>query len=638
MASMDEVRRRLREVFGFDEFLEGQERVVDALLEGRSALAVFPTGGGKSLCYQLPALVLDGLTVVVSPLIALMKDQIDFLARHDVPAARLDSSLDAAEARRVLADLRAGRLKLLYVAPERLAGERFLQTLDGRPIALLAVDEAHCISEWGHNFRPEYLKLAGLAGRLRVGRVLALTATATPEVARDVARAFRIDPSDVVRTGSHRPNLALHATPCQAETRRERLLARLRDRPPGPAIVYVTLQKTAEELAEFLGRHGLDASAYHAGLDDERRHAIQDAFMASGRAIIVATIAFGMGIDKADIRAVYHYNLPKSLENLAQEIGRAGRDGRPAHCELFSAAEDVVTLENFTYGDTPAPEAIAGLLGEVLGLGPVFDVSTYVLSQTHDIRPLVVQTLLTYLELEGVLEATGPFYAEYKLQPLRPSQEILARFDAHRADFLRRLFKRLSKGRTWLALDVAAAVRDLGEPRERIIAALNYLEEQGDIVLQVSGVRQGYRRAQAVPDVGRLCETMSGRFLERERRDIDRVRRVLEYAEAEGCLTRRLLAHFGEDLPADCGHCGRCLGQAREPLPPPPSRELGPSEAALRDGLRAERHAALASPRQMARFLCGLSSPATSRAKLTKHPDFGVLADVPFAQVLAFVS
>ena len=164
VASMDEVRQRLREVFGFDGFREGQERVVAALLEGRSALAVFPTGGGKSLCYQLPALLLDGLTVVVSPLIALMKDQIDFLARHDVAAARLDSSLDAAEARRVLADLRAGRLKLLYVAPERLASERFLQTLDGRPIALLAVDEAHCISEWGHNFRPEYLKLAGWPG------------------------------------------------------------------------------------------------------------------------------------------------------------------------------------------------------------------------------------------------------------------------------------------------------------------------------------------------------------------------------------------------------------------------------------------------------------------------------------------
>ena len=360
--------------------------------------------------------------------------------------------------------------------------------------------------------------------------------------------------------------------------------------------------------------------------------------MASDRTIVVATIAFGMGIDKADIRYVYHYNLPKGLENYAQEIGRAGATAGPSICELFAAADDVVTLENFTYGDTPTPEAVAGLLDDVLGRGPEFDVSDYELSQAHDIRPLVVKTLLTYLELEGVLQATGPFYAEYKFQPHRPSQEILARFDAHRAEFLRRLFKRLRKGKTWLALDVPAAVRDLGEPRERIVAALNYLEEQGDMVLQVAGVRQGYRRAGAVPDVGRLREAMAGRFLERERRDIDRVRRVLEYAEAEGCLTRRLLAHFGEDLPADCGHCGRCLGQRREPLPPPQSRELGPSEAALRDGLRAERHAALASPRQMARFLCGLSSPATSRAKLTKHPDFGALADVPFARVLAFVS
>ncbi len=634
---MNEARRRLREVFGFAEFRAGQERVVAALLEGRSALAVFPTGGGKSLCYQLPALLLDGLTVVVSPLIALMKDQVDFLMRHDVPAARLDSSLETTEARRVFAELRARRLKLLYVAPERLAGERFLQTLSGQRIELLAVDEAHCISEWGHNFRPEYLKLARLAEQLRMGRVLALTATATPEVARDIARAFRIEAADVVQTGFHRPNLELHATPCPAEGRRGRLLERLRDRPPGPAIVYVTLQKTAEELAEFLVRHGLDASAYHAGLDDDRRHAIQDAFMASGRGIVVATIAFGMGIDKADIRAVYHYNLPKSLENFAQEIGRAGRDGQPAHCELFACAEDLVTLENFTYGDTPTPEAIAGLLGEVLGLGPAFDVSTHELSQAHDIRPLVVQTLLTYLELEGVLEATGPFYAEYKIQPLRTSKQILARFDARRADFLRKLFRQLRKGRTWLRLDVPAAVRALGEPRERIITALNYLEEQGDLVVQVTGVRQGYRRGRADLDVDRLREMMTNRFLEREHRDIDRVHRVLDYAQTESCLTRRLLAHFGEDLPADCGHCGRCQGLERAPLPPAPTRSLGPPEAEMLKGLQAEGHAALAALRPWARFLCGLSSPATSRAKLTSHPRFGALADVPFARVLAFL-
>jgi ATP-dependent DNA helicase RecQ len=635
MPDLDDARRALREVFGFERFREGQERVVAVLLDGRSAVAIFPTGGGKSLCYQLPALLLDGLTLVVSPLIALMKDQVDALARRGVAAARLDSSLGAAESRRVLGDLRAGRLKLLYVAPERLASERFLHTLSRLRIALLAVDEAHCISEWGHNFRPEYLKLARLAAQLGVGRVLALTATATPDVAQDIACAFRVAEADIVRTGFHRPNLELHATPCRADERRGLLLERLQGRPPAPTIVYVTLQKTAEELAEFLAGRGLDAVAYHAGLDDDRRHAIQDGFMAASGRVIVATIAFGMGIDKADIRAVYHYNLPKSLENYAQEVGRAGRDGLPSRCELFACAEDVVTLENFTYGDTPTPEAIAALLADVLGRGPAFDVSLAELAEAHDIRPLVARTLLTYLELEGVLETTGPFFAEYKFQPARPSAEILARFGAERAAFLRRLLSRARKGRTWFTLDVPAAARDLGEPRERIVAALGYLEEQGDLVLQTTGSRLGYRRLRDDPDADRLRPALAARFLEREQRDIARVRQVLAYAESPGCLTRALLSYFGESLPRDCGHCGRCLGVAARPVPPAPSRSITPKEQAMLSALRAERHAALSSPRQLARFLCGLTSPAASRARLSRDPRFGALADVPFAQVLA---
>src|SRR3954470_16595708 len=212
---MPAARDVLQSTFRFPDFRDGQQPVVDRLLAGTSVLAIFPTGGGKSLCYQLPALLLDGLTLVVSPLIALMKDQLDFLKSRGVPAARLDSSLTATEARQVYADLRAGTLKLLYVSPERLANERFLQTLRSLRIALLAVDEAHCISEWGHNFRPDYLKLAALAKDLRVGRVLGLTATAPPTVAADIARAFGIAETDVVRTGFYRPNLTLHLTPCR---------------------------------------------------------------------------------------------------------------------------------------------------------------------------------------------------------------------------------------------------------------------------------------------------------------------------------------------------------------------------------------------------------------------------------------
>ncbi len=630
-------RDLLRSAFGFPDFREGQEAVVGRLLAGRSVLAIFPTGGGKSLCYQLPALLLDGLTLVISPLIALMKDQLDFLAKRGVPAARLDSSLTAAEARQVYTGLHAGALKLLYVSPERLANERFLQTLRTLKIALLAVDEAHCISEWGHNFRPDYLKLAVLAKELGIRRVLGLTATAPPAVADDIARAFGIAPADIVRTGFYRPNLTLHLTPCRPGAADDLLARRLAERPPGATVVYVTLQRTAEAVATALAARGVPAKPYHAGLDAELRHAIQDWFMAAPDAVVVATIAFGMGIDKANIRYVYHYNLPKSLENYAQEVGRAGRDGRPSVCEVFVCPRDRIVLENFVYGDTPTPEAVTALVGDLLGRGPTFDVSTNELAGTHDIRPLVVETLLTYLELEGVLAATGPFYSEYKFQAHRPSAEILKDFDAQRAEFLRRVFRHATKGRTWLSLDVAATAEALGEPRERIIRALNYLEEKGDLTLQVAGARQGYRVVRRPADVRALTAKQSERFAERERRDVERLDAVLRLAEHQGCWTRRLATYFGDPDRPDCGHCGWCLGQRPGPLPAAEAAPPGLSERALLRELRALGSEALATPRQVTRFLCGLASPATTRAKLTRHAAFGRLADVPFRDVLRFV-
>ena len=612
--------------------------MVEKLLEGKSVLAIFPTGAGKSLCYQLPALMLDGLTLVVSPLIALMKDQIDFLVGKGIRAARLDSSVEAAEARQTYADMHAGTLKLLYVAPERLGSERFLQTLKRLNLSMLAVDEAHCISEWGHNFRPDYLKLAKLARELNVGRVLALTATATPAVAGQIAAAFGIADGDVVRTDFHRPNLNLRVTPVRADERLGLLRERIAARERGPTIVYVTLQKTAEEVADALARDGLPARCYHAGLGAEERHAVQDWFMSSGDSIVTATIAFGMGIDKSDIRAVYHYNLPKTLENYAQEVGRAGRDGKPSTCEVLACGDDRVTLENFTFGDTPTRAAVTSLLREVLGLGDTFDVSTYDLSGGHDIRPLVVETVLTYLELDGVIEATGPFYSEYKFQPTKPSAEILGKFDARRVQFLKQIFAHAEKGRTWFKLDVLRVAAASGEPREKVVAALNYLEEQGDLVLQVAGVRQGYRLLKPDVDVNALADALAARFADRERRDVERMQKVVDFAEHPGCRTRFLLQYFGEDLPADCGHCDACEGAAAPgPIPTSPARPLGDREAALLRDLRAERHKSLASARQAARFLCGITSPAATREKLSRHKLFGAFAGVPFRDVLRFV-
>lgn len=624
--------------FGFRGFRDGQERVVRALLEGRSSLAVFPTGGGKSLCYQFPAMKLDGLTVVISPLIALMKDQVDALRARCLPAARLDSSLSLEELRALYDQLGSGELKLLYVAPERLANEGFLGRLKQLPISLMAIDEAHCISEWGHNFRPDYLKLARLVSELRIPRVLALTATATPAVAQDICRAFGIGEADHVQLSFHRSNLDLRVTPCAAEKRRSLLLERLRDHANEAVIVYVTLQHTAESVATYLQTAGLSARAYHAGLTAEVREACQEDFMSGKTSVIVATIAFGMGIDKADIRGIYHFNLPKSLENYSQEIGRAGRDGGLSVCEMLACADDLISLENFAFGDTPTPQALRHLVDHLLRQEDEFDVSFYELSTTNDIRPLVVSTLMTYLELEGIIVATRPFYSAYRTRFVRDLEHLLQGYDSDRQAFLRRLFAAGKKGRTWITVEPDAVADAIGEPRERVAAAVNYLEEAGDLVVQPTGLRQGYRVLKRTESPRALSDRMIELFERRERHDIERLRKVVSLAEEPGCLTNALLEYFGEQPTDDeCGHCSRCRGLPPQRLPRASPHGFTEAEQTAVQALVAERLAPLRAPRQLARFLCGPTSPAMTRARLSRRDEFGLLEQVPFGEVLAWV-
>ncbi len=635
--TMSLLQEQLQQHFGFSGFRQGQEEVISKLVEGRSVLAVFPTGGGKSLCYQLPAMLLDGLTLVISPLIALMKDQLDFLISKGVPAARLDSTLTREEYLQIFDDLHSGKLKMLYISPERLGNERFMKSIAKKRISLLAIDEAHCISEWGHNFRPDYLKIAQLAKELKVERTLTLTATATPDVATDVRDAFDIALEDYINTGFYRPNLELSVLPVFKDDRRKILLAQIKKRPPGSTIVYVTLQRTAEKVAEYLRNNGLQATAYHAGLKNEDRTAIQDAFMTSRDAIIVATIAFGMGVDKADIRYVYHYNLPKGLESYSQEIGRAGRDGEVSVCEMLASADDATTLENFSYGDTPEAATIAAFTRYLLEAGETFDVSEYQLSGQFDVRPLVVKTLLTYLELEGLLVSTGPFYTEYKFQPLKPSAEIFARFSAERAEFLKTIFSHARKGKTWFTLDTVQVSQAIGQPRDRIVSALGYLEEQGDMLVNVAGIRQGYRRLKMPDNMENLIASLNERFQKREANDIDRIRQVLTFAQQDGCLTQYLLAYFGEKREA-CGHCCRCQGEMPSPLQPHHDPTFNDQDENRIQALIMESHDALRSPRQLARFLCGITSPATTRAKLRKNGMFAAYNSFPFKQVLSLVN
>lgn len=337
----------LRQTFGYESFRPHQREIIDAVLAGRDVLAVMPTSAGKSICYQVPALMLEGVTVVISPLISLMADQVGALRQAGVDADYLNSSLDPAAQDAVLDNVRYGGCRLLYVAPERLGDDRLLAAVTARGISLLAVDEAHCISQWGNDFRPSYQQINGFLNELPVRPpVCALTATATETVRRDIATSLSLrDPLRVVASFD-RPNLTFELShPRDRRDRRRQLLQFVRDRPDASGIVYCLSRKTVEEVCALLQDHGITATRYHAGLSAAERDRNQDDFLYDRSRVMVATNAFGMGIDKSNVGFVVHYNLPLSMEAYYQEAGRAGRDGTKATCLLFYSPADVHTAE-----------------------------------------------------------------------------------------------------------------------------------------------------------------------------------------------------------------------------------------------------------------------------------------------------
>lgn len=345
----------LKEYFGHDSFREGQGRITDSLLGGRDVLGIMPTGAGKSICYQVPALMFDGITIVVSPLISLMKDQVSALVQSGVAAAYINSSLTHAQYLKVLQNIKSGKYKIIYVAPERLCAPAFLGICRNLNISMVAVDEAHCVSQWGQDFRPSYLKIPDFIDALNSRPVVgAFTATATGAVRDDIKTLLRLVSPLVVTTGFDRPNLFFSVM--QPKNKSIELMKLIKERKNESGIVYCSTRKAVEEVCELLQKNGFAATRYHAGLDENERRRNQDDFVYDRATIMVATNAFGMGIDKSNVSFVIHYNMPKNMESYYQEAGRAGRDGRSADCILLYSAKDVRTNQFLINNSEPNPD------------------------------------------------------------------------------------------------------------------------------------------------------------------------------------------------------------------------------------------------------------------------------------------
>jgi ATP-dependent DNA helicase RecQ len=556
----------LRQYFGFAEFREGQAEVIDSVLSGHDSVVVMPTGGGKSLCYQLPAMMLDGATLVVSPLIALMKDQVDQLVARGLPSTFINSSLSYGETNRRLSEIRRGLYKLVYVAPERFRSRAFVDSIGAVNIRLLAVDEAHCISHWGHDFRPDYLRLGEAGALLGRPQIIALTATATPKVRSDISEQLGLKEPRFFTAGFDRPNLHMSVLQVTSEKQKLDTLKQVFVTSRGSGIIYAATRKSVEQVTARLKMSGLRAEAYHAGMTEAERSRAQDAFMQGRVQAIVATNAFGMGIDKPDTRFVIHYHLPGSIEAYYQEIGRAGRDGLASDCILLFNYADTRTHQFFIEGNHPPPELISQIYFELASHGVEnLEITPREIAQSIGIKnEMSVQSALVILEKAGHIErgrnADASLYAWLKTR-LEAALDAVPD-DTTEAAVLRELiYAHDLNEQEHVRVDVVAVAQSLKLKDWQVRRALDQLSSREIMAYRKAYQGRGIRLLDKEPVTAVRINARD--LAARAAAEQWKLRRMIDYCYHRKCLRRFVLDYFGDRKKIDeCGTCSNCAPRA----------------------------------------------------------------------------
>lgn len=608
-----------------------QAEIIDCATRGHSCLAILPTGYGKSLCYQAAAINLGKTSIVVSPLIALMQDQVNFLVSRGIPAARFDSSLEESEKRSLLETLRTGSIRLLYVAPESLENPDLADILSLIPLGLFIVDEAHCVSQWGHSFRPDYLGIPQIAQQYPFHASMVLTATATPRVCQDLAEIFHISANDIFKHSPQRENIERSLQFCSPEERDHVLLHFLKNPSHRPALLYCRTRNATEELATKLLQQGYKTCAYHAGLPSELRAEIQDNFLTGSQEILVATTAFGMGIDKPDIRSVVHYHSPDCLEAYLQESGRAGRDGFLAHSLVFLCAEDKQATETRILAGTPDLEGIKTALKHFFrSTSPLL--SLWELSDACDLSESAIARILFDLKMREELSVLQRFPKYFRVKPLFSLENICHGREKSEIQVL-----------TWLnehrdsSIDELADVLDLNLSKS--YEWLMDLSLSGEWNVQLRQKALLLQRQTPKLSLDELAFELYTRYKKQSEEMLKRFQLFWDAVQAPHCINQAIGNYFGFPLKQNCDTCSTCKGILPPSyLPALPSFNPNPELLNLVQQYAHTQPKALKRPEQWARFLLGITSPSSLRNRLWKQPLYGSFSESSWSDTIFIIN